>query len=272
MEKDEISMSWNKKVSLKEIAQFYENKLRELDAKQNMLEQEIERALQKIGQKTQELENSIENIKKFVDKLNETQKFIENLKDEINKKDKILDERIGFFDQTVGTIIGRIDILQNALKEFITFQIIKNEQLNFSVEFIMGAIMPKDIEQIGNFIRYIRMSQIGLSKENIKDTKIIEDLEKSIKVYFDTFNNISLIIHPEEQYYKYLLLYIIEFYQEFLSRHERVLRNFFNINEDNRVVKDEGIYNFYKYNLLNSYFSNIDIKNNKTKDEKEGVK
>jgi len=272
MEKDEISMSWNKKVSLKEIAQFYENKLRELDAKQNLLNQEIDKALQKIEQKTQDLENSIENIKRFVDKLNETQKSIENLRDEINKKDKILDERIGFFDQNVGIIIGKIDILQNALKEFITFQIIKNEQLNFSVEFIMGAILPKDIEQIENFMRYIKMTQIEFSKENIKDTKVMEDLENSIKVYFETFNNISLIIHPEEQYYKLLSLYIIKFYQEFLSRHERILRDFFNINEDNRVVKDENIYNFYKYNLLNDYFSNIDIKKNKNKDEKENIK
>jgi len=268
MEKDEISMSWNKKVSLKEIAQFYENKLRELDAKQNMLEQEIENALQKIGQKTQELENSIENIKKFVDGLNETQEYIKNLNKEFNEKNQSLGDRIEFFDKFVTSITSRIGILENALREFITHQIIKNEELDLSEEFILNAVTPKSIEYIQNFIKYIKTIQTLITTENIKDINIIEDLEKYLKHYFDTFNNITSIIHPDEQYYKFLTLYIIKSFQEFLSRHEKILMSILDFSEDNKVVFKD----WDNHNLFNDYFNNIYIKKNKIKDGKEGVK
>jgi DNA-binding transcriptional MerR regulator len=268
MEKDEISMSWNKKVSLKEIAQFYENKLRELDAKQNMLEQEIEKALQKIGQKTQELENSIENIKKFVDKLNETQKSIENLRNEINKKDKILNEKIKLFYQDVGIMVRKIDILDNALKDFIGYQVIKNEVSDLLIDLILTLITPKDIKQIKIFMKDLENAQCTIGKESING-KLMNSLEGYLKSYFDNFINISAVIQPDRQYYEFLATYIIKYYQQFLLRHEKVLREFLNWIGNN---KDGDISIFDNYNLFNNYFYNIDIDKNKTKYAKEGLK
>jgi hypothetical protein len=231
-----------------------------------MLNQEIEKALQKIGQKTQQLENSIENIKSFVDKLNETQKSIENLRDEINKKDKILDERIEFFDQNVGIIIGEIDILQKALKDFIGYQFIRNEESDLSRAFILNLITPKDIEGIKNFIKYIEKFRYTIGKEYLKNGKLTTPLEEYLKFYFDNFINISAVVHPNEQYYKYLVSLIIEYHQAFLLRQEKALRDFLNGNEN------RGISIFDGYNLFNIYLNNLNINKNTTKEEKENIK
>ena len=64
--KDELRMSWNKKVSMREIAQFYEDKLRELDAKQTKLMEDVNRKEAKFESKMQILEDSAEEIKDFL--------------------------------------------------------------------------------------------------------------------------------------------------------------------------------------------------------------
>jgi len=274
MEKDEISMSWNKKVSLKEIAQFYENKLRELDAKQNMLEQETERTLQRIGQKAQELENSIENIKRFVDKLNETQKSIENLRNEINKKDKILDERIEYFDQNVGVIIGKIDILQNALREFIGLQTIRNEEFFFTRDFVFNIITPKYIEQIRYFIKHIKAEQSAINDEKLRNAIFVRTSKERLKVDLGENPNISLILQPNEQLYKYLSLHALENYSDFLWQHESLLRKTIDDIENKNEIedKDEYVSVIDNNGKIVTYPINLDINENKAKDEKEGVK
>jgi len=271
MKEDEISMSWNKKVSLKEIAQFYENKLRELDAKQNMIEQEIDKALQKIGQKTQDLENSIENIKRFVDKLNETQKSIENLRDEINKKDKILDERIGFFDQNIDIIIGKIDILRNALKEFIGVQTIRNEEFFFTMNFVFDIITPKYTEQIRDFIKHIKAEQSAINDEKLRNAIFVGPSIEKLKVDLGKNPNISLIVQPNEQFYKYLSLYALKSYSDFLWQLESLLRkNFDDVENKNEIEdKDEYVSVIDKKGKIVAYPINLDINKNKTKEEKE---
>jgi len=64
--KDELRMSWNKKVSMREIAQFYEDKLRELDAKQTKLMEDVNRKEAELESKMHILENSIDGIKDFL--------------------------------------------------------------------------------------------------------------------------------------------------------------------------------------------------------------
>jgi len=78
--KDELKMSWNKKVSLREIAQFYEDRLRELDAKQMGLMEEIRKREVNIETRMKTIENSLENAKDFVEKFNETKEYIEEVK------------------------------------------------------------------------------------------------------------------------------------------------------------------------------------------------
>ena len=53
--KDEIKMSWEKKVSMREIAQFYEDKLRELDGKYQFLTEQLEKSIPKIRSEINEL-------------------------------------------------------------------------------------------------------------------------------------------------------------------------------------------------------------------------
>lgn len=53
--KDEIKMSWEKKVSMREIAQFYEDKLRELDGKYQILTEQLEKSIPKIRSEINEL-------------------------------------------------------------------------------------------------------------------------------------------------------------------------------------------------------------------------
>jgi len=64
--KDQLRMSWNKKVSMREIAQFYEDKLRELDARQTKLMEDVNRKEAELESRMQILENSIEEIKDFL--------------------------------------------------------------------------------------------------------------------------------------------------------------------------------------------------------------
>ena len=76
--KDELRMSWNKKISLREIAQFYEDKLRELDAKQTKLMEDVNRKEAELESKMHILENSIEEAKDFIQNIDAFKKIIED--------------------------------------------------------------------------------------------------------------------------------------------------------------------------------------------------
>jgi len=74
--KDELRMSWNKKVSMREIAQFYEDKLRELDAKQNKLMDQIDARLG-------DLESKIGSLSKYIDRMAALRDESESIKNEV---------------------------------------------------------------------------------------------------------------------------------------------------------------------------------------------
>jgi len=74
--KDELKMSWNKKVSLREIAQFYEDRLRELDAKQNNL-------INQIDDRLKSLESKIDSLSKYIDRIIALRDENENIKNEV---------------------------------------------------------------------------------------------------------------------------------------------------------------------------------------------
>jgi len=76
--KDELRMSWNKKVSLREITQFYEDKLRELDAKQTKLMEDVNKKEAEFESKMQILKNSIEEVKDFIQNIDAFKKIIED--------------------------------------------------------------------------------------------------------------------------------------------------------------------------------------------------
>ena len=64
----DISMSWNKKVSLREIAMFYENKLRELQGKQDAMINNLNEQISLLQAKIKELDGKIAEYEKQMDK------------------------------------------------------------------------------------------------------------------------------------------------------------------------------------------------------------
>jgi len=74
--KDELRMSWNKKVSMREIAQFYEDRLRELDAKQNKL-------INQIDAKLESLESKIDSLSEYIDRIIALRDENESIKNEV---------------------------------------------------------------------------------------------------------------------------------------------------------------------------------------------
>ena len=63
----EISMSWNKKVSLREIAMFYEEKLRELQGKYDAMINNLNEQISRFREKIQELDCKIAEYERQMD-------------------------------------------------------------------------------------------------------------------------------------------------------------------------------------------------------------
>jgi len=106
--KDELKMSWNKKVSLREIAQFYEDRLRELDAKQMGLMEEIRKREVNIETRMKTIENSLENAKDFVEKLDEAKEYIEKVKSELTSPYDSVNSHLFGLDKLYGILQDNI--------------------------------------------------------------------------------------------------------------------------------------------------------------------
>ena len=78
----EISMSWNKKVSLREIAMFYEDKLRELQGKYDAMINNLNEQISRLQEKTQELDGKIAEYTKQMDKHQEVLDLFTSTDDE----------------------------------------------------------------------------------------------------------------------------------------------------------------------------------------------
>jgi len=120
--RDELKMSWNKKVSMREIAQFYEDKLRELDAKQTVLMEEIDRKQESIDIKMKEIENSLRDIKNFIVELDNVKEYIETKKDEITAQNGSINAHLNALDK----LYERVNIEINKLNK--KFDIVKKQQ------------------------------------------------------------------------------------------------------------------------------------------------
>ena len=55
----DISMSWNKKVSMREVAMFYEDKLRELRGKQDAMINDLNEQIPRLQEKIRELDGEL---------------------------------------------------------------------------------------------------------------------------------------------------------------------------------------------------------------------
>ena len=64
----DISASWNKKVSMREVAMFYEDKLRELQGKQDAMINDLNEQISRLQEKIKELDGKIAEYTKLMDK------------------------------------------------------------------------------------------------------------------------------------------------------------------------------------------------------------
>jgi len=136
--KDELRMSWNKKVSMREIAQFYEDKLRELSAKQTGMMEEINRKQASIDMKVEELENSLKDIKNFIEELENVKKYIEAKKDEITAQNGSINAHLNALDK----LYGRINIeISNLNKKYDIIK--KQEEI---ADFAYGASQSNNLD------------------------------------------------------------------------------------------------------------------------------
>ena len=97
---DRIRMSWDKKVSLREIAQFYEEKLRDLDAKQQAMFSDIENRQIILSEK---IEQEIKHLQENVEDANHVLSASFDLKEVIEK------ERRDYWEAAVSQLHRLID-------------------------------------------------------------------------------------------------------------------------------------------------------------------
>lgn len=74
---DEIKMSWEKKVSMREIAQFYEDKLRDLDAKQSKMISELNKQIADFEAGINDLASRTKIATDFLSKFEDVKSMIE---------------------------------------------------------------------------------------------------------------------------------------------------------------------------------------------------
>jgi len=187
--KDELRMSWNKKVSLREITQFYEDKLRELDAKQTKLIEDINKKEAEFESKMQVLENSIEEVKDFMQNIDAYKKIIEDRLENSVKINEIENE-LHVSKSLWKRESKRIEELENFLHNVHTdlVRAVMNIAVNYSLlQFVQDLAMTalqvadKDILQFE-----LEMSKGPASFENIyiHDAKIhVKEILKAFKMF-----------------------------------------------------------------------------------------
>lgn len=119
---NDIKFNWNKKISLKEIAQFYEDKLRELDGKQNAIISNLVKENEELTSKIESLNANLSLVSNFLTQYRDIESgislLITNKIDE--KSSNLLDEakKVAFdrIETVVKNIDADFDIIINGLK------------------------------------------------------------------------------------------------------------------------------------------------------------
>jgi len=120
--KDELRMSWNKKVSMREIAQFYEDKLRELNAKQIGLMEEISKKEAEIEMKTRTLEGSFEDAKCLIEKLDEMIKYADTIRSMITSPYQSINAKLEQLESSLNDFQRKVDNIRSGLMNSILSQ------------------------------------------------------------------------------------------------------------------------------------------------------
>ena len=117
-----MNFNWEKKISLKEIAQFYEDKLRELDGKQNAIISNLVKENEELTSKVERLNANLQLVSNFLSQYRDIESDISLLitKEIDEKSSNLLDEaKKAAFDR-IETVVKNIDadfdIIVNRLK------------------------------------------------------------------------------------------------------------------------------------------------------------
>ena len=175
-ENDQIMMSWNKKVSLKEIAQFYEDKLRELDGKYQKLNEDHVRMvseLQNMNILLKEKESTMEKMGLFSgDFKNYTEKdlpmlakkYIEPLLEDIRKS------------------------MPTELHKFLAHTIIEGFPAYFEHVKYMSDTIEEMVKEFSIFVLNFKMI-LFLLPPYVIDTDTLDQLQKR---FFTSFSGMSI--------------------------------------------------------------------------------
>ena len=182
-----MNFNWEKKISLKEIAQFYEDKLRELDSKQNSIISNLVKENEELTNTIKRLEANIQPISNILSGYKDMESHIFALiKNEINENDsKFLDE---FKKEVLDTIRKELAETKNSLSEtdkFIAQKMGEYRQgaldhsmyINLSLAMILFSFLHINLpQQYSSMEPLIKMSTRMLS-ENTK-LKRVTDLQE----------------------------------------------------------------------------------------------
>ena len=75
---DELKISWNKKITMREIAQFYEDKIRELDSRFQLLTEQTKALSEKFESKIEDLDQRAKIALDFLSKYDDVKDMIES--------------------------------------------------------------------------------------------------------------------------------------------------------------------------------------------------
>jgi len=146
--KDELKMSWNKKVSMREIAQFYEDRLRELDIRQTKLMEEISKKEAEIETRTRTLESSLEDAKGFIEKLEEIIKQINEVRNAVISPYESIRAHLDGLDKSFDILQGKIKLVRDGLINSIVSQAINHTELGLFENFVGGTILSMNRKMI----------------------------------------------------------------------------------------------------------------------------
>ena len=204
--KDEIRMNWNKKVSMREIAQFYEEKLRELDSKQSLILSDLKNRLDGLTRIIQENEDKANDVSKTMDQLNsEADSQIKEMKKVLNEfkgvGEIIKNHDITWFEEVLidsRTAMTLSELTFNLLNQYFYirntafYSRAKERTLNQATE---GGIQVKDylesIEEIPG-IEWVKVSK-EIDKRILKSVEgqyiVIEQLYKRVTRIDEIFDD-----------------------------------------------------------------------------------
>ena len=203
---DELALNWNKKITMKEIAQFYEDKLRDLEAKQSMLVSDMTAKLSDLENKLTDLTARAKIAIDFLSKYDDVKNMIEEERKEHNDSlhkmlDDINEKQLNFYHKEVERVM---DAQQKGVVSSTLRAMLEGDQLAITFYAFLLKHFPADYQILKESYKAAqRMPELFLSMatnyiHNDKDVdseyeqKVLISVIKNIfDSYLDMFSSIE---------------------------------------------------------------------------------